>query len=356
MLKKTTIAAILAIAPMGTALAADPFQETDAAEDPHQKQIQEMLEYGTGPFLSGMTDEEKIEAVKVGQEVARDLMSAYTETLKKQPSIVQDAKSARQFADSIADETIQASRDKALEFIGIDPQSNNGLYVFVTWGMPLDMLRSYVLDAMWSGATVLFKGVPPDKTLGDFILKDLQSLVYGKSAAANISIDPRMFDAYNVTVAPTIVYTNTRGDLTCQGLDPVPFTYEGQQLQYNACVKLPEDSYWKMSGAVSMSYALDTFAEHRAPGVEVYRKALSKGFAEGKAPGKEQLAFTGRWKDVLSPEDAALAQSIANDAGKMKMIEDARNGEVAIQGKQGRIYKFKADKAEEFKRQLQEFK
>lgn len=242
---------------------------------------------------------------EIGKSIVNDILKAYEE--KKSDSDVERVNNLRRRADDIANATISQERDKVLDFLGIDPQSSDALYYFVSWSMPLEMLRAYAIDAMWSGGTLVFKGVPPGKDLVRFVTDDLRQLVYGKGAAANISIDPRLYDAYGVTTVPAIVFTTVRDNMQCQGVNPVSFKSGDQMLTYDTCPELASDKYWKISGSISTSYALDSFKEAGAAGVDPYKRALAKGLATGAMPTKEQKPYVGDWKDALSPsEQAAL--------------------------------------------------
>lgn len=254
-----------------------------------------------------ISPEQLKKAQEIGSTVVKDILDAYrTKATESDRQIAQDA---RRRADSIADEALQAERDAVLEFLGLDPASETGLYVFVSWSMPLETLRSYAIEAMWSGATLVFKGIPEGEEPAQFITQKLRHLVYGKGASANISIDPRLFDAYQVSAVPTLVFTTVQQDLQCQGVERVEMSFpNGVKSHYDKCPALPDDSYWKMSGAVTTNYALQTFVDDGAKGAAPYLRALARGFAEGKTPGREQRGFAGEWKDVLSPSEQMAAQ------------------------------------------------
>lgn len=265
-------------------------------------------------FGSAMSAEDLKRATEIGTSLANDLLRAYEERVT--PEMVQEARRVRQRFDDIADEALSAERRKILEFLGIDPDASSGLYVFVSWSMPLELLRAYALEAMWSGATLVVKGVPPGRDLGDFLANELRGLVYGK-AAAHISLDPRMFDAFQVRAVPSIVLSKVMHDFQCQGLEKVSFKYQGQELSYDACPALPDDAYLKMSGAVSLSYALQTFVDDGHKEAAPYLRALASGWRDGKPPGKSQVPFRGEWKDVLSPEEQKAAIEAAGWASSI---------------------------------------
>lgn len=241
-------------------------------------------------------------AVKDAIEIKQNMLSSYERALKDK-EITEASKSVSRRADDIANEVLAQKRDQILDFLGIDPESSTALYYFVSWSMPLNILRSYALEAMWSGGTLVIKGVPPGKDLAQFFMEDVQQLIYGKGASANISIDPRLFDAYQVEVVPTLVYSTVRDNFQCQGVVRTKIEHPTQELFYDRCPPLETNSYYKISGAVTTSYALEQFKEKGAPGVDSHLSALSKGFATGEKPGKEITAFAGEWKDAITPED-----------------------------------------------------
>jgi len=247
-------------------------------------------------------------ATQVGQSVVKDLMSAY-EKRADDPSLEQTMRQVKTRADQIADETLASNRDKILDFLGIDPQSQNALYYFVSWSMPLDMLRSYAIEAMWDGGTLVFDGIPAGRTFAQFLGEDLSKLTYGKGASANVSIDPRLYDAYQVTTVPTIVLTTYRADLQCTDESAVKFQYRGQDLSYNTCPPLDPAKYAKVSGALTSNYALQMFADDGWTQAKPFLKALAQGYALGKVPQKEQQPFAGQWEDVISPADRMAIQA-----------------------------------------------
>jgi type-F conjugative transfer system pilin assembly protein TrbC len=253
------------------------------------------------------------QAAQAGEQAAQALMRL---SGQKPPADLEAmAEDSRRKVDSIADTAVQADRDQVLKFLGINPNGNSALFVFLSWSMPLPLLRAYAIEAMWSGATLVFRGVPPGKELGTFMLKDLRELVYDKGASANISIDPRLFDEYSVKVVPTIVLTNSRDQVHCAGANKVSFTYNEQNLSYTTCPAAPADQYDAMEGGVTVSYALEEFKKGGNAGAQQYLNAIAKGWFDKKAPGKSQEPFTGKWSDVLSPEQLSAAQSAASSLG-----------------------------------------
>jgi len=276
---------------------------TDKQEEPEQGYIP----YGNLEKAS-KTDIQR--AQQLGESVAKELLDAYHQ--QATPEMKTFGMQQKRRADDIANEALAADRDKVLEFLGVDPQADTALYYFVSWSMPIEMLRSYAIEAMWTGGTLMFKGVPPGKDIGTFILKDLRSLVYGKGASANISIDPRMFDSYEIKTVPTIVFTKVRANMSCQGVNPVTFKEGDQTLSYDTCPALDPSMYYKMSGAVTTNYALETFIEDGAVEAKPHLQALARGWVNGNVPDKSQKPFAGKWESVLTPEEQLSAKSTAD--------------------------------------------
>lgn len=283
-------------------------QQVDSAGEPEKQDAGALyVPYGN---LSNAKPEDVERAKKLGESLASQLLDAY-EKRQEDPTLAQQLGRVKKRADDIADAAMAADRDKVLEFLGIDPQSNTSLYYFVSWSMPLEMLRSYAIEAMWSGGTLVFKGVPPGKDFGTFLGEDFSKLTYGKGASASLSIDPRLFDAYEVTTVPSIVVTTYRADLQCIGVNPVSFKYRGQSLSYDTCPPLDSSKYSKISGAVTSNYALQTFIDDGREEAKPYLKALARGYATGQKPEKDQKAFAGKWEDVISPSERIAAQEAA---------------------------------------------
>jgi len=201
-----------------------------------------------------------------------------------------------------------SERAKILRFLGIDPEGKDALYIFVSWSMPLDMLRAYAVEAMWTGGALVFRGVPPGRTIPDFFLKDLRQLVYDKGASAIISLDPRLYDTYRISAVPTIVLTNDRSNPACMGAGERPVSVKGKKASYSLCPPMEEKSYWKMSGAVTLDYALESFKAAGSSGAESFLQALRKAYQDGKTPPREQRPFQGEWKDAPSPSKLMKSQ------------------------------------------------
>ena len=251
------------------------------------------------PYAQGVSPSTVAKGTAFGQDLAASVLGRYDQ-LKSDPGVAAYTTQAR-LVDQIANKQIERDKDQTLAGLGLNPLSNNALFYFVSWSMPLNMLRSYALEAMWDGGTLVFRGIPPGMTWAQFALHDLKSLVYGKGASANISIDPRLFDAYKVTSAPTIVFTTTRQNLACD-ID-VPFVFRKRTLTYKACPPVAPAAYDKVIGGVTSVYALQTFIDGGRTQAKPYLAALARGYAgTGTQIGKDQTPFDGKWSGVQGPE------------------------------------------------------
>jgi type-F conjugative transfer system pilin assembly protein TrbC len=261
---------------------------------------------------SGMTPERKKALEETARSITEHAQNA-THSAMGRTIAEASAKVARR-ADDIADKALSADREKVLTFLGIDPAGESSIYYFVSYEMPLEVLRSYVIEAMWSGGTLVFRGIPPGRDMRQFITQDLRELIYGKGASAALSIDPRLFDGYNITTVPTIVYTEERKNFMCTGVNPKSFKYEKQTLSYDTCPPVDESKYWKITGAVTTDFALREFINAGATRAQVHLDALAKGLATGTVAPKVQQAFSGEWKDAISPEELMAVKTAVETA------------------------------------------
>ena len=149
------------------------------------------------------------------------------------------------------DEIVTAAGDNLRDNRGQAPL----FMVFVSLSMPEPALKATIRDASQAGGIVVFRGFP-NNSAKQFIA-GLSKVVDDQSQFASIGIDPRLFHAFNVQVAPTYVVAASDFDL-CDGIacrTQVP----------------PHDA---MSGNVSVRYALGAFADEGGPGALVARTAL----------------------------------------------------------------------------------
>jgi type-F conjugative transfer system pilin assembly protein TrbC len=299
-----TLFSLLVMTAITSANAQNVQPETDSADKVRPSELNWGLMQQSPDNQSRME-----EALRSSQE-ALDLFKKQNPTVSK--DMLDTAAKSSRLIDDIANETTQQQRKEVLASLGINPDDKAALYYFVSWSMPLPLIRAYVVDAMWSGGTVVFKGIPKGEDLGTFITTNMQELVYGKSSAY-LSIDPRLFDIYEVEQVPSIVLTSYRENITCKGdvlkegkLD------DGSTIQFEGCKPLDPTRYYKMSGSVTGSYALQAFVDKGATYGEPYLAAIKKGWTGQKAPGESQKGFEGQWESVFSPEQLQAIESAKN--------------------------------------------
>lgn len=263
---------------------------------------------------SRLTTEERLRLEDIGRQIANQAQRGLRDASPAQLGLGAEAKRR---VDSIADKEMAADRAEVLRFLGLDPESDSALYVFVSWSMPLEMLRAYAVEAMWSGGSLVFKGIPRGRDFADYIREDLAKLVYGKGAAASIAIDPRLFDAYQVSVVPTIVLAENKDDVPCTGKQrQAREDARGKTtvVTYQVCDPASANSYYKMAGAVTLDYALSEFRSHGAKSAGAHLNALAKGYG-GKAVRRKAIEpFKGQWQDAISPSDLMASRGASSGA------------------------------------------
>ncbi len=217
------------------------------------------------------------------------------------PEIQSDVRRVSRRAETIANPGMQRDRDRLLRFLGINPKGTTQLYIFVSWSMPLSMLRAYEIESMWTGAPLVFRGIPKGTTLRKFITKDLRELVWGKGAGADISVDPRLYDLFAVKSVPTIVLSKRVDRITCALATTFSAGKMGR-LNYERCSRIDPKSFIKVEGSITTAYALREFARHGWPQAHVYLNALRKGYTQGIPDSPTQTPFTGKWATVHFPK------------------------------------------------------
>lgn len=210
-----------------------------------------------------LVDSAKARAAQTPQDV-RDLASKMQKQIDQQMLGSPDAQGAPHSSERV----------QALAQLGI-PQEGTGLItILVSNSMPEPMLRSYAESAVWVGGTLTFRGVTPGETITSFI-RDTLGKLSKPNASPDITLDPRPFSAYGVESVPAIVYTLTPPEQLCpeQVLKPVPRKGKAP-LPVRECAPAKPDTYWKMTGAVSLRYALEEFVHAGAPGADRLLRAI----------------------------------------------------------------------------------
>jgi conjugal transfer pilus assembly protein TrbC len=129
--------------------------------------------------------------------------------------------------------------------------------VFASLSMPEESLTRLIADTTRAGGVVVFRGFPGGSTKA--FAEGLKRVVTNEGEEAHIAIDPRLFRAFKVSAAPTFVAAGREYEL-CDGLD---------------CTSATPD-HDRITGNVTVEYALDTFAGGRGPGAGVARVALAQ--------------------------------------------------------------------------------
>lgn len=131
------------------------------------------------------------------------------------------------------------------------------LLVFASLSMPQASLQHLVRDTTRAEGVVVFRGFPQNSV--KTFAQGLMRVVTSDQEEAHIAIDPRLFRAFRIDAAPTFVVAEGGYEL-CDGLD---------------CTSAVP-AHARMTGNVSLAYALESFAAANEPGAAVARTALNQ--------------------------------------------------------------------------------
>lgn len=126
---------------------------------------------------------------------------------------------------------------------------------FASLSMPEVSLSRMIEDTTKAGGVVVFRGFSADNPQA--FIQGIRNVV-DQAGASNVAIDPRLFRSFQVDRVPTFVALSSDFE-PCDQLD---------------CVTAPPP-HDRISGNVSVSYVLETFAQRNGPGAPVSRLALS---------------------------------------------------------------------------------
>jgi conjugal transfer pilus assembly protein TrbC len=129
--------------------------------------------------------------------------------------------------------------------------------VFASLSMPQASLSRLIADTSKAGGVVVFRGFPGGSTKA--FAEGLKRVVTDEGQEAHIAIDPRLFRAFKVEAAPTFVAAGREYEL-CDGLD---------------CTSATPD-HDRLTGNVTVEYALESFAGGKGPGAGIARVALAQ--------------------------------------------------------------------------------
>lgn len=150
------------------------------------------------------------------------------------------------------DEIVQGASKNASAKGGDAPQ----FIAFASLSMPPQSLKQLIKDTARAGGVVVFRGFP-NNSMKAFAGR-LGQIVDSQDDFTNIGIDPRLFRAFNVQAVPTYVAVSSDFDL-CAG--------------FSCQTKVPP--YDRMTGNVTVEYALNSFAEGNGPGARIAAVGLS---------------------------------------------------------------------------------
>lgn len=187
------------------------------------------------------------------------------------------------------------AENEALRRQQLNLEKEDQLYVFVSRSMPESLLRSYALDAAYTSAVLVMRGVKKDETLDTFFRGQLMQDLKPDGAGAIVQLDPRLFDAFEVDAVPAIVFTkNSLIDLCA--------TPESTNVK---CEPVSSNKYYKITGSVSLKYALDQFIQE----------------------GADAQRFLSNLKkhEVVDDENSKLALGVANEAYRSALAEISYN-------------------------------
>ncbi len=139
------------------------------------------------------------------------------------------------------------------------------LMIFVSSSIPKSSLKDLMIQAKKSGAVLVFRGMIGSlkntaKFLGDISKDNVQAI-----------IDPRLFDLFNVEVVPTIIVLKEAT----------------QNCNENKCQITPIHD--RISGNVTLDYALETIANGKSETSQIASKFLIKIRAGAKGDNDEKI-------------------------------------------------------------------
>jgi conjugal transfer pilus assembly protein TrbC len=151
------------------------------------------------------------------------------------------------------DKMVADAGDMAKDGLGEAPR----FIAFASLSMPAQSLRQMMDDVTRAGGVVVFRGLTQGsaKVMTDALAKVLKP----GERLDGVGIDPRLFQAFNVSEVPAYVVTASDFDL-CSGFD---------------CTSAVPP-YDRMNGNVTAEYALRSFAEGGGPGARIAAQHLAR--------------------------------------------------------------------------------
>ena len=227
-------------------------------------------------------------------------------------------KGSAEMVAGYAGEQEAIDREKILNFMGLS-ETRNHLYVFVSYSMPEDMIRAYAREALWSGATLIIKGFEEGETFKDFMRDKGLKLINNQGLTSSLQIDPKLFESFAVDYVPTIVLSKEDYTSFCEPsgvkLHPSNVTEK--------CKERPSDSYVKISGSVTLDYALEQFSQ--TDGFEVHAQERMDALREniGKPKDNEEQVSEYKFDDTLLPHQK---EAIFEEYSKFGTVIETEKG------------------------------
>ena len=206
---------------------------------------------------------------------------------------------------------------------GTVPGSTGKLFFFVSRSMPLSLLRTYALESFYLGGTLVVKGIRPGESVNEYVDEAVSDYNSADSQVlSGIEINPNLFDLFNVTMVPSVVWTNRQGldDIGAgcpnlpENVPPPQVSVEGPggspiTLDKPVCAPAPDSSFYKLTGALALPYVFDRFEQAGAPkaAMDEYRQELKEMAqngvsADGVDGGHGLAGLTGNIKVEQLPK------------------------------------------------------
>jgi len=243
------------------------------------------------------------------QEEITEVIDGFGDVLRKDDNA--SSMNPIQSASGIANLEAAIEREEVLNFLGISELKNH-LYVFVSYSMPEDMIKAYAREAMWSGASLVVKGLLEGEEISDFVQKKAKALLNGKGYTAAMHIDPRLFDAFEINSVPAIVLSKDDVSQYCVSSSKKVNEKNATPL----CESRKPDTYVKVSGAITLDYALKLFQGSESFSVEASSRLDALRSNIGK-PDKNDQVDKYNFKDDLSPHQKKLLEEHYSQFGEV---------------------------------------
>ena len=134
---------------------------------------------------------------------------------------------------------------------------------FASLSMPSAALKEMMRDVGGAGGVVVFQGFPQNSV--KLFMAGLSKAIEPRQQLNGVGIDPRLFRAFEVTAVPTYVVVSSDFE-PCDGFD--------------CTTRVPP--YDRISGNITASHALRTFATGNGPGAAVSKVYLRALTAKGR--------------------------------------------------------------------------